>query len=186
MRTGLWSFAGATRGPFTITRIVAIKGETLPSAPRLSVTEGLPGPSDAVFSLVGVVSNERYTTRAEKNELVERQESIGREEARLGALIPIRKSPAWWCMTQDERRSVLEERSKHIAIGMKALPYVARRLHHCRDLDREQPFDFLTWFDFRPEHESVFDDLLGCLRETEEWAYVEREVEIRVSRPPAT
>ena len=30
---------------------------------------------------------------------------------------------------------------------------------------------------------SAFDDLLGRLRETEEWTYVEREVEIRLRLP---
>ena len=29
------------------------------------------------------------------------------------------------------------------------LASVARRLHHCRDLGPDEPFDFLTWFEFR-------------------------------------
>ncbi|HEX2658460.1 MAG TPA: chlorite dismutase, partial [Polyangia bacterium] len=40
----------------------------------------------------------------------------------------------------------------------------------------------LTWFEFAPADQNAFDDLLGRLRETEEWRYVTREVEVRVSR----
>ena len=52
--------------------------------------------------------------------------------------------------------------------------------YHSRDLG--EPFDFLTWFEFAPQHDAAFDELLGMLRSTEEWRYVEREVEIRLSR----
>jgi hypothetical protein len=59
---------------------------------------------------------------------------------------------------------------------------VARRLHHCRDLGDAEPFDFLTWFEFAPADGIAFDELLRRLRETEEWRYVEREVELRLRR----
>ena len=64
---------------------------------------------------------------------------------------------------------------------MDYLPAIARRLHHCRDLDN-QPFDFLTWFEFAPGHKADFDKLLARLRATREWTYVEREVDIRIER----
>jgi hypothetical protein len=57
---------------------------------------------------------------------------------------------------------------------------VARKLHHSRDLG--EPFDFLTWFEFSPRDEAAFDALLARLRSTEEWRYVEREVEVRLER----
>jgi len=90
-------------------------------------------------------------------------------------------------LSQDERRAVFEERSRHIAIGLKYLPPIARRLHHCRDLSESEPFDFLTWFEYAPEYQSAFEDLLTELRASAEWNYVEREVDIRVvrERPPA-
>ncbi|MDZ4852461.1 MAG: hypothetical protein SGI77_24495 [Pirellulaceae bacterium] len=44
-------------------------------------------------------------------------------------------------MTQDERRAIFEERSHHISIGLKYLPAIARRLHHCRDFSEPEPFD---------------------------------------------
>ena len=82
-------------------------------------------------------------------------------------------------MAQDERRAVMEEQSQHIALGLRALPAVARRLHHCRDLSPDEPFDFLTWFEFAPGHTPLFDDLLARLRASPEWDYVERECEVR-------
>jgi hypothetical protein len=63
---------------------------------------------------------------------------------------------------------------------MPYLPAVARRLHHARDLG--EPFDFLTWFEFAPSHAPAFDALLAELRASEEWRFVEREVEIRLIR----
>lgn len=125
---------------------------------------------------------ERYVTRLERERLVSLQAGLGRASARHGALIPIRKNPAWWALTQEERRAIFEDRSQHIAVGLRALPQVARRLHHCRDLAEPQGFDFLTWFDFDPRDAGIFDEMLGALRRTEEWSYVDREVEIRVER----
>jgi len=95
-------------------------------------------------------------------------------------LIPIRKSAQWWALAQDERRAIYEERSRHTSIGIEYLPRIARRLHHSRDLG--EPFDFLTWFEFAPEHEDAFDELLRRLRDSEEWRFVEREVEVRLQR----
>ena len=45
-----------------------------------------------------------------------------------------------------------------------------------------EPFDFLTWFEYAPEDAGAFEDLVGSLRGTEEWTYVEREVDIRLAR----
>lgn len=71
-----------------------------------------------------------------------KQQGLGRPEARCAAFIPIRKNAAWWNMTQDERREILEEQSRHIRIGMNYLP--------------------------------------AELRASPEWAFVDREVEIRL------
>jgi len=87
-------------------------------------------------------------------------------------------------LTSDERRAIFEESSAHIRIGLDYLPAVARRLHHCRDLAENPPFDFLTWFEFTPADAVAFDELLHRLRETPEWRYVEREVELRLRKAP--
>ncbi len=136
--------------------------------------------SPAAWILRGCISNARYATRAEVNMLTARQAGLGREQAACAALIPIRKTEAWWALAQDERRAIFEEQSRHTAIGLEYLPAIARRLHHSRDLG--EPFDFLTWFEYAPEHASAFDALLARLRATREWDYVDREVDIRLTR----
>lgn len=132
------------------------------------------------WRLRGVSSNLRYAERAEVARLQAVQPVLGRREARCAALIPIRKSAAWWALAQDERRAIFERDSRHTQIGLDYLPAIARKLHHSRDLG--EPFDFLTWFEFAPEHAPAFDELLQRLRDTEEWRYVEREVDIRLYR----
>jgi chlorite dismutase len=178
----LFTFVGGNGGAWTITRNTPVRGDDLPAAARLDVVTGSLAARESAWILRGVVSNERYVTRAEKTALVGIQEAIGRPHATRAALIPIKKSAAWWAMTQDERRAIFEDRSAHIALGLQYLPAIARRLHHCRDLG--EPFDFLTWFDYKLEDEERFDELLARLRETEEWRYVEREVDVRVEREP--
>jgi len=175
------SFVGGEHGTWEIERLVAVRGQALVDAPRLAVVEGCQAVSaGAVWVLRGITSNERYVERPERQALVARQAPLARPEATSAALIPISKSPEWWELTQDERRAILEARSRHIEIGLSYLPAVARRLHHGRDLHEE--FDFLTWFEFAPAEVGAFEELVGRLRETEEWAYVEREVDIRVTR----
>ena len=68
----------------------------------------------------------------------------------------------------------------HIGIGLDYLPAVARRLHHSRELG--EPFDFLTWFEYAPEHADAFEEMVRRLRATAEWRYVDREVDIRLVR----
>lgn len=182
MNDRLWTFSGGDVGVFRVAKQFPVTGAPLATVSRLDVKQGV-ADGACGFRLSGVTSNERYTTQAEKAALVARQAPIGtRPEATHGAMIPIKKSAAWWALPQDERRAILEERSKHIVIGMEALPAVGRRLHHCRDLASNEPFDFITWFDFDPKDTQRFDDLLGALRATLEWQYVEREVELRVER----
>jgi hypothetical protein len=178
----LISFVAGAEGDWQIVSMTAVRGAALAPAQRLSMRAG-PQPGQPVgWVLQGVTSHERYVTRSERTELVARQEGLGRAGATCAALIPLRKSAAWWALTQDERREILEERSQHIRIGLRALPAVARRLHHCRDLGHEAPFDFLTWFEFAPQDAQAFDELVAALRATPEWDYVEREVDLRLLR----
>ena len=128
----------------------------------------------------GRTSNARYTQRDEKKALAARQASLGRPQATCAALIPITKSEVWWALAQDERREVFEETSHHIAIGLEYLPAVARRLYHGRDLG--ESFDFVTWFEYAPQDAAAFEDLVSRLRDTPEWEFVEREIDIRLSR----
>ena len=97
---------------------------------------------------------------------------------RLGGGIALRTIVLCWDLAQDGRRRIFEDVSRHTSIGLRYLPEIARRLHHSRDLGK--PFDFITWFDYAPEHERDFDALLAELRASEEWTYVEREIDIRL------
>src|ERR1700733_2147972 len=103
----LVSFSAGAFGAWRIERITPVIGEGLATAPRLQVVEGRNSPNEPppVWALRGTTSNTRYTARAEVDQLVARQEGLGRTSATRAALIPIRKTEAWWAMAQDERRA---------------------------------------------------------------------------------
>ncbi len=138
------------------------------------------GATPGDWPLRGVTSHGRYVTRSERRVLEARQPPLGRPDATCAALIPLTKSAAWWDLAQDERRTIFEERSAHIATGLRYLPAVARKLYHCRDLG--EPFDFLTWFEYAPADATAFEELVSHLRRTAEWTYVERDIDIRLER----
>jgi hypothetical protein len=176
-----FGFTGGSAGEWEVGSVRPVRGESLPAVERLTVAPaGIASPAGSLWRLRGVVSNERYVSRPERDGLRAVQEGLGRPAAVCAALIPIRKNQAWWDLAQDERRNILEEQSLHIRIGLKYLPAVARRLYHSRDLG--EPFDFLTWFEFAPGDAAAFEDLVGILRGTEEWRYVDREVDFRLKR----
>jgi hypothetical protein len=176
----LIQFLGGDEGAYLVQAQRAIAGEPLPAVKHVSVVQqALPlTAASGGFCLRGVTSHQRYAERSEGERLRATQAALGRPEASVAALIPIKKSEAWWELAQDERRAIFELRSRHIADTLKYLPAIARRLHHARDLG--EPFDFVTWFELAPQHEPLFDELLGMLRSTEEWQYVEREAELRL------
>lgn len=159
-----------------------VRGTALPSVPRVEVLSELEWelPSGFVWSLRGITEEEHFTRPAEQARLRAVQTELGRPTSTRAALIPIRKSQAWWNLPLTERRAIFEERSHHIATGLEYLPAVARRLYHSRSL--REPFDFLTWFEFAPGDATAFDELVRRLRATAEWSYVEREIDIRLRR----
>jgi Chlorite dismutase len=173
-------FVAGAAGDWRIERIAPARGEGLPAAARLARIEGGQAGMGGAWTLRGTTSNERYVTRAEKEALRAAQPALGRPDSTRAALIPVRKSAAWWDLAQDERRRILEERSRHISIGLRYLPAVARRLYHCRDLG--EPFDFLTWFEYAEADAERFEELVAELRRSPEWEFVEREVDVRLSR----
>lgn len=178
----IFHFCGVDAGQWRIASLKPVKGISLPEAPCLDVIPGdaNPGAPKPAWVLRGFTSNVRYGTRAEVATLRAKQEGLGRSESTCAALIPIRKSAAWWELAQDERRAIFEESSRHTSIGVEYLPAIARRLYHCRDIG--EPFDFLTWFEYSPEHSADFERLVDRLRSTNEWAFVEREIDIRLER----
>lgn len=130
-------FRGGQTGGWRVTSIAPVTGDPLPFVPALSVTDSeavsLPlVPSRDAWRLVGVASSLRYTERPEQQQLAAVQAGLGRMEATSAALIPIRKSQAWWALTQEERRKIFEDKSHHIASSLRFLPAIARQLYHCR------------------------------------------------------
>lgn len=174
----LTRFLGTNTGQWRITSIKAVCGAGLPQAQFLNI-DGDAEPRSIAWTIRGAASNLRYTTASERMTLMAKQEGLGRAASIRAALIPIRKSEKWWAMAQDERRAVYE-RGAHLPIGLDYLPGVARKLYHSRD--HGEPFDFLTWFEFAPEEEPAFDQMLARLRSCAEWEFVDREVDIRLSR----
>ncbi|HVE86166.1 MAG TPA: chlorite dismutase family protein [Myxococcales bacterium] len=172
------TFLGGSAGAWRVDRILPVRGDPLPPVERLAVHPGVTGAPEGAWALRGVAGHARYVERAERVRLDAVSPPLGRPEATRAALIPIRKSPGWWALAQDERRAVFEARSRHIEDSLPFLPRIARRLYHSRDLG--EPFDFLTWFEFAPEHEPAFDTLVEMLRSREEWTFVDREVDIRL------
>ncbi len=182
MVSAITTFTGGRHGGWRIVRNEVVAGGLMLPAERLDVVTGRASGSsqDSAWLLRGIPSYERYVNRRERAELEAVSPPLGRPEATSAALIPITKSLGWWELPQDERREIFEERSHHITTGLKYLPAVARRLYHSRDLG--EPFDFLTWFEFSPKHVSAFEELVSMLRESREWTYVIREVDIRLVR----
>lgn len=183
----LFTFVGGASGSWRVASSVTLAGAPPPALQALEVVSGglRERPPGATWCLRGIRSNERYVTRTEKESLLAVQAPLGRPQATHAALIPIRKTAAWWALAQDERRRIFEENARHIEIGLRYLPAVARRLYHCRDLGADEPYDFLTWFEFAATDAPAFDTLLAALRASEEWAYVDAEVELRLVRSDA-
>jgi hypothetical protein len=179
MTDNFFDFVGGTGGRWRVLTMDTLIGEPLLPISRLNVLPGnLQKRDEGLWCLKGFTSNVRYAERAEKEQLLTVQAGLGRPSATNAALIPIQKSAAWWELAQDERRKIFETDSKHTQTGLQYLPAIARKLYHCRDIG--EPFDFLTWFEYAPTDSNAFDELVYRLRQSEEWQYVDREIDIRL------
>ena len=180
------SFVGAQTGQYRVLSMSNVIGAPLATVPAVTgYPAHVPGTEfpDAAWVLRGTNSALRYTHRPETQALQQTQPPLGRPECTRAALIPIRKADAWWQLSQDERRAIFETRSQHIASTLRFLPAIARRLHQSRELG--EPFDFLTWFEYSEDDAPLFEELVALLRATEEWQYVDREVDIRLVKDGA-
>ncbi|CAG5015564.1 hypothetical protein DYBT9275_05357 [Dyadobacter sp. CECT 9275] len=176
-----FDFVAGETGTWKITKISPFIGEAMALAPFLNIVPTTDfNTISGKWTLRGQTSNLRYTTQEEKAAMDAVQAGLGRPEATMAALIPIKKSDEWWMLAQDQRRAIFADKSDHTKVGMHYLPGVARKLYHSRDIG--EPFDFLTWFEYAPQHSDEFEELVGKLRKTEEWKYVTREFDIRLVR----
>ncbi|KOY88169.1 hypothetical protein AD998_11605 [bacterium 336/3] len=178
----LTTFYGGKHGIWQVISMESIIGKPLDIVEKISIEsiEGSTNANEHLWKLKGISSNMRYTNREEKNALDQTPSVLGKPEYKYATLIPIKKSEQWWLLTQDERRNIFEEQSKHIHFSLKYLTEISRKLYHSRDIGEE--YDFLTWFEFKPESKNLFDELVSYLRETEEWKYITRETDIRLER----
>src|SRR3989442_13521509 len=127
------TFVGGDAGIWRVTDTKAVAGPPLKRVDRIAVIEGNLAalPSGGKWLIRGVTSNERYTTRKEREMLMSRQPALGRPEATRAALIPITKSESWWQLSQSERRGIFETPTGDIRIGLKNLPPNAPRPYPC-------------------------------------------------------
>ncbi|MGJ8633430.1 MAG: chlorite dismutase [Luteolibacter sp.] len=176
MKSPSYSFVAGDHGSWEILSLSAVVGESLEPVPFLEIRNEyvMQLPVDFHWLLRGVSNKEPH-----------RDVEDGRirpfeRPASLAALIPVKKNAEWWELAAEDRKEIYLENSDRIASKLKGLPILAQTLHHCRDLG--EPFDFLTWFEYSHEDAGAFEDLMQTLRGTKEWKYVEREVDVRLSR----
>lgn len=183
MADSITAFTGGATGPWRIRSITPVVGQTLAGAAALTL-QPLPQPGAQLppseWAVLGKAGHLRYTVREEQRQLAHYLTPTDVPRHNRAAFIPISKSEQWWTLAQDERRAIMAETSQHIAIGLPYTEFIYRKLYHCRDL--MQAYDFITWFEFAPDSEGMFDELVGRLRATEEWQYVVRETDVRLER----
>jgi hypothetical protein len=147
---------------------------------RVEAAGRLPVP-DAPF--IAATTHVVYTDSATRSELG--RISSG-ESGPVAVLIPIRKTAEWWALAREQRQALVMDGAPHghLAIGRRYAASIYRRLYQARYLPGSE-WDFLTYFEF-PVHEAgTFRELLGELRDTgrnPEWAFVDREVELWMTR----
>ncbi len=171
---------------YSVERVIPVRGPELSSVEagqplwRIEMAGRLPVP-DAPF--LGTTTHLGYTDSGTRSQLTDISAA---ESGPVAVLIPIRKSAEWWALAQDQRQSYLDPgaSSGHIAIGRLYAARIYRRLYHARYLPNSE-WDFLTYFEFPAREHNAFSDLLSALRDTKdnpEWAFVDRELEIWMTR----
>ena len=171
---------------YQVDRLRAVRGALPPgveAARRLWRVEaaGRLAVPDAPF--IGATTHVVYTDSATRSELA----SISAAESGpLAVLIPIRKTAEWWALAREQRQAYVMEGAPngHLAIGRRYAARIYRRLYQARYLPGSE-WDFLTYFEFAAQETQAFCDLLAELRDLDrnpEWAFVDREVEIWMTR----
>ena len=171
---------------YEVDRINAVRGPLLPSidaGQRLwrVETAGRLAVPDAPF--IGATTHVVYTDTTTRSELAEISAA---ESGPVSVLIPIRKSAEWWALAREQRQAYVMEGAPngHLAIGRRYAARIYRRLYQARYLPGSE-WDFLTYFEFPLEESQAFAELLAELRDVQrnpEWAFVDREVEIWMTR----
>jgi hypothetical protein len=171
---------------YGVDRLKAVRGALPPGVEpgqqlwRLEAVGRLPAP-DAPF--IAATTHVVYTDSVTRSDLARLSAP---ESGPTAVLIPIRKTTEWWALASEQRRAYVMDGAPHghLAIGRSYAARIYRRLYQARYLPGSE-WDFLTYFEF-PAHETqTFCELLAELRDTgqnPEWGFVDREVEIWMTR----
>ena len=117
----LVDFIGGSGGPWRVTQMTTVLGAGLAPVATIQPRAASLLPATAPqqhWALKGVASHLRYAERAERAALTAVQPPLHRAEATCAALIPLRKSAAWWALAQDERRAIFETSAHPTQLGL--------------------------------------------------------------------
>jgi hypothetical protein len=201
-RSAVQGLARGRKGQVTVyrvNRVVPVRGKpgvklkAGSTLVRLEIAARFPllGPTTRpALLLQGVPQHLEYTTRQQRDDLKRSRAEVPASADTLAVVIPIRKSAAWWALPQDQRQAYFQKTKAgkgHTAIGAEYVDRVYRKLYHARYAVETADHDFITYFEFKKEHEGDFKRLLGKLRDRKgnpEWGYVDREYEIWLTKLP--
>lgn len=162
--------------------MLPLVGQPLEPAPFFEIRNEylMKVPVDFCWLLRGVTSKQRFVGDPEKLCQMLPQPQLGRPCATCAAFIPVKKKQSWWELSEEEKREIQACEPIKTADALKPLQGIAKQFHHSRDLG--EPFDFLAWFEYSPEESGVFEEMIASLRASEEWSYVEREIDVRLTK----
>ncbi len=145
------------------------------------------GDTAEIVTLEGATRNPRYSSAEMVN--YSNRGAPARRSGRLARnviIIPIRKTGEWWQKTALERHSYFYPHVDHASASPvrghaqaaeKGIPTLFRRVYHNPDgYERENEFDFVTYFECDDEALPVFDQVMTSLRDfhqNPEWRYVQ-------------
>ena len=153
------------------------------------------GTADLVI-LDGAERTPRYSSAEMRTFAYKR--ALARQSGRIAGnaiIMPMSKTAAWWEKSALERHTYFyphHEHSNgspvkgHAQAAEQGIPKIFRRLYHNPDgYQRENEFDFLTYFECTDENLPVFDHICRALRDegqNPEWKYVVEGPEWRGKR----
>ena len=144
------------------------------------------GDTSEIITLEGATRNPRYSSAEMVN--YSNRGAPPRRSGRLSRnaiIIPIRKTADWWQKSALERHSYFYPHVDHASASPvkghaqaaeKGIPLLFRRVYHNPDgYERENEFDFVTYFECDDDALPVFDQVMNSLRDfhqNPEWRYV--------------
>lgn len=172
-----YTYVGGSSGAWKVTQSTVRSGEPLPAVTHIDIVQGrAEAPSGASWILSGLVRSTRYVSREDSPHRIDPSHL----DPTCAALILIRRSSEWWKLGTADQNELLQPPSRAANPGLRSLSSMLRRWQHRCDLSEQ--FDCVTWFEYEPRDATAFDDLLADWRGSEEWAYVDRECDLRLVR----